>query len=169
MWRRRSFLCRLGAALLLPAPALAAGRPERVDRILVVKRERRMDLFAGGRVVRSFRVALGRNPYGPKQQAGDGRTPEGRYVIDGRLSESLFYKALSISYPNAEDRARARRLGVDPGHHIVIHGLDPNIPPALRPIHWMFNWTDGCLAVTDREMDELWQMVRIGTPIEIRP
>ncbi len=169
MQRRRLSLLLLAAGLGLAAPAATAHTRPAVDRILVVKHERKMYLFSRGEVVRVMRIALGRRPRGPKRRAGDGRTPEGLYFIDGFLPESDFYKALHLSYPNARDRARARAEGVDPGGQILIHGLDPAIDEAFREIHWMFNWTNGCIAVTDREMDWLWQSVSWGTPVEIRP
>ncbi|GBD45040.1 hypothetical protein HRbin40_02540 [bacterium HR40] len=164
---RRAFL-----GSLLAVPLAASARTKRlpmIERLLVVKRERCLYAFVGSRLVATFRVALGRQPYGPKIQEGDGRTPEGYYFVDGFIPNSDFYRAISISYPNREDRERARRLGVDPGGQIMIHGLDPAIPPEFRQSHWLFNWTNGCIAVRDDEMDLLWDSVRWGTPVEIRP
>ncbi len=139
-----------------------------VDRILIVKQERKLYLLRGGEVVDSFRIALGWRPRGPKRYEGDGRTPEGRYFIDGFLPDSDFYRAIKISYPSPEDRARARAEGLDPGGQIMIHGLDPALA-GWEKDHWLFNWTNGCIAVTNREMDILWQTVELGTPVEIRP
>ncbi len=140
----------------------------KADRVVVVKSERRMTLMWGDRVLRTYRVALGRYPKGRKTKAGDGRTPEGRYVLDYRLDDSDFYKAIHISYPNERDLARTRTLGVSPGGAIMIHGL-PNDWTARELDHPRIDWTRGCIAVTNREMDQIWSLVEDGTPIEIRP
>lgn len=168
----------LGAAvaigLLWSAPQALAGNevaalpPLRADRVVVLKSQRRMLLLSEGRVVRAYRVALGRYPRGTKIREGDSRTPEGRYVLDYRLDDSAFYKSIHISYPNSRDQARAEFLGVDPGGKIMIHGLPPNWS-ARRLNHPYLDWTDGCIAVTNREMDEIWALVEDGTPIDIRP
>lgn len=122
-----------------------------------------MLLLAGEAVVRTYRVALGREPVGHKRQEGDGRTPEGRYAIDRRNPNSRYHLALHISYPNEADVARAREGGVDPGGDIMIHGLKAGVT------HPDSDWTLGCIAVTDAEMDEIWDLVADGTPIEIVP
>lgn len=156
---------------LLARPAVAQPAVMRllsVDNIVVVKHARVLSLRSGDKVMQEFRVALGRNDNGPKQYAGDGRTPEGLYFLDRFNPRSEFYKSIRISYPNAGDWARAAALGMKPGNNIMLHGLDPNIPPADRMQHWMFNWTQGCIAVTDGEIDVIWGSVRLGTPIEIR-
>jgi murein L,D-transpeptidase YafK len=167
MLDRRRLLAGL-LAVPLPRPAPGRARLPRIERILVIKHERRLHAFAKGEIVASFRVALGRSPRGHKLREGDGRTPEGLYFVDGFIPDSEFYRAIKISYPNREDLARARRLGVDPGGRIMIHGLDPAIPPEFRESHWLFNWTNGCIAVRDEEMDMLWESVLWGTPVEIR-
>ncbi len=165
----------LHATVVLPFLALVnagvsrAGSPmPHADRIVVLKRKRQLMLMQGKRVLARFHVALGSNPVGPKRRAGDGRTPEGTYFIEAFVPDSDFYRALKISYPSAEDIARARRLGVDPGGQIMIHGLDPALD-GWEKEHWMFNWTNGCIAVSNREMDILWHSVSVGTPVEIRP
>jgi len=140
----------------------------RVDRVVVVKSERRLVLMNGEDVMRVYRVALGRYPTGPKIRKGDARTPEGRYILDYKLPKSDFYKAIAISYPNPRDLARADALGVEPGGQIMIHGL-PNEMTASQVGHPAIDWTQGCIAVTNSEMDEIWRMVEPGTPIEIRP
>lgn len=122
-----------------------------------------MLLLAGESVVRSYRVALGRDPTGHKEREGDGRTPEGRYTIDGRNPKSKYHLALHVSYPNAVDVERARASGDDPGGDIMIHGLKPGAA------HPESDWTQGCIAVTDAEMDEIWELVADGTPVEIHP
>ena len=113
-------------------------------------------------------MALGFSPVGPKQSEGDGRTPEGNYTVDFHKSDSAFHRALHISYPDAADSARAAEAGVAPGGDIMIHGL-PNGFSALASAHRLRDWTAGCIAVTDSEMDEIWVSVADGTPIEIRP
>lgn len=116
----------------------------------------------------SYKVALGSEPVGPKSREGDHRTPEGVYVLDSRSPNSHFYKSLHISYPNAKDTAAAKKLGVSPGGDIMLHGL-PKKYAWLGKAHTLHDWTDGCIAVTDEEMDEIWKLVRVGTPIEIKP
>jgi murein L,D-transpeptidase YafK len=138
------------------------------DRVVVLKSERRMVLMYGSAVIRVYNVALGRYPKGHKMREGDSRTPEGSYTLDYRLEESLFHRAIRISYPNERDRARAREAGVDPGGQIMIHGL-PNDWTAEQIDHPRLDWTQGCIAVTNEEMDEIWRLVRIGTPIDIYP
>lgn len=162
----------LAGGLLAPPPGLAAvdgvARGAAVDKVLVLKGERRLLLLHVGRTVRSYRVALGRNPVGAKARQGDGRTPEGLYRLDWRNPESRFHRSLHVSYPNAADRARARRHGAPPGGDIMLHGL----PPAAAWIgadHVLTDWTEGCIAVTNREIEEIWRLVADGTPIEIRP
>jgi murein L,D-transpeptidase YafK len=134
-----------------------------VDRILVNKSRREMLLLHRESLVRSYRIALGRDPSGHKLREGDGRTPEGRYTIDRRNPKSAYYLSLHISYPNEEDRERARAAGVDPGGDIMIHG-QPNGGMKREG-----DWTQGCIAVTDAEMDEIWSLVKDGTIIEIGP
>jgi murein L,D-transpeptidase YafK len=141
---------------------------QKVDLIRVDKSERRMHLLHKGEVVRLYRISLGSNPTGHKQKEGDGRTPEGRYLIDWRNPRSKFYRSLHISYPNNQDRRAARLMGVSPGGAIMIHGL-PNGWGWAAPFLAPWDWTDGCIAVTDSEMDEIWNAVRDGTPIEILP
>jgi murein L,D-transpeptidase YafK len=136
--------------------------------VLVLKAPRRMLLLRGDRVLRDYAIALGSSPAGPKRHRGDGRTPEGRYRIEGRVVESRFHRALRISYPNAADRAFARRAGLDPGGDVMIHGL-PNGERWVGEAHRAYDWTNGCIAVTDDEMSELWELVDDGTPLEIRP
>jgi murein L,D-transpeptidase YafK len=142
--------------------------PGKADFVLVLKAPRRLLLLRGGRVVRDYQVALGKNPEGPKRHYLDERTPEGRYTIDGRIADSSFHRALHISYPNERDRELARGAGVAPGDGVMIHGL-PNGERWVGKAHRNYDWTNGCIAVTDDEMDEIWELVDDGTPIEIRP
>jgi murein L,D-transpeptidase YafK len=146
----------------------AANAPTKADMILVEKSAHRLTLFCAGPKLKEYRVALGFSPVGPKQHEGDGRTPEGKYTIDFHKSDSAFHRALHISYPDAADSARAAEAGVAPGGDIMIHGL-PNGFSALGPTHRLRDWTAGCIAVNDSEIDEIWASVADGTPIEIRP
>ena len=138
-----------------------------VNLIVVEKGKHAMTLLDHGRVLRKYSISLGPD-LGPKQKKGDGRTPEGRYVIDSRNAASKYHRALHVSYPNAADRARARRMRVDPGGDIMIHGL-PNGWGRLGRIHLARDWTAGCIAVTDDEIEEIWRLVPNGTVVEIRP
>jgi murein L,D-transpeptidase YafK len=140
----------------------------KADRVVVLKTERKMILMQGDLVLRVYRVALGRYPMGHKLREGDSRTPEGLYTLDFKLEDSDFYKAIRVSYPNERDIFYARQHGVDPGGKIMIHGL-PNDLTAARVGHPVIDWTQGCIAVTNSEMDEIWSMVDSGTPIEIHP
>ena len=140
----------------------------KADRVVVLKTQRKMILMQGDLVLRVYRIALGRHPLGPKHQEGDARTPEGAYTLDFKLPDSEFYKAIRVSYPNQQDITYAQVHGLDPGGKIMIHGL-PNKMSAARVGHPMIDWTQGCIAVTNSEMDEIWAMVDPGTPIEIHP
>jgi murein L,D-transpeptidase YafK len=151
--------------LLTLAPT---GLAQKVTLVLVVKRQHKLELMDGRKVIRSYSVALGRGGLAPKQRQGDHRTPEGFYKIDGRNKASRFYRALHISYPNQDDRERARKLGVNPGGDVEIHGL-PNGRGWLGSLLIRFDWTDGCIAVTDADMDQIWALVPDGTPVEIEP
>lgn len=151
----------------VPSPASPQNR-EKVDSILILKKDHLMELFAGGKVIRTYKVALGQGGLAPKRREGDGRTPEGSYVIDAKYEHSAYHKALHVSYPNAEDRKRAAALGVSPGGAIMIHGL-PNGKGWVGAGHRLYDWTLGCIAVTDQEIDEVWGLVPVGTPVEIKP
>ena len=148
---------------------LAGGRRRLLaDSIVVEKSLRRLTVFAGGLPLRTYDVALGRVPSGPKLQIGDFRTPEGLYYIDARNPQSQFHRGLHVSYPNAQDLARARAMGVDTGGDIMIHGL-PNGQAQYAPTHRALDWTSGCVAVTNEEIEELWDSVPLGTPVRIVP
>ena len=149
-------------------PDSALQKSDKVDSVLVLKKDHVMELLSGGKVVRTYKVALGRGGLAPKEREGDARTPEGHYVIDSRNEHSGFYRALHISYPNSVDRSRAARLGVSPGGAIMIHGIKNGLG-WLGAAHRTVDWTAGCIAVTDDEIDEVWKLVPIGTPVEIRP
>lgn len=139
-----------------------------IDSVLVNKSDLKMYLLSKGKKVKEYSIALGANPKGHKQQEGDERTPEGKYFLDYKKSDSSFYKAIHISYPNDLDQAKAKEKGVSPGGLIMIHGQKNG----LGWLSWAsqsFNWTNGCIAVTNKEMDEIWSLVKVGTPIEIQP
>lgn len=157
----------IAACLLATKPCLADSA-QKVDKVVVVKRERKLLLMSEGNVVKTYRVALGRNPTGPKTQMGDHRTPEGTYVIDSRNPNSQYHRSLHVSYPSAKDTERARKLGKNPGGDIFIHGL-PNGQGWIGKAHVLTDWTLGCIAVTNDEIEEIWRLVPNGTPIEIRP
>jgi murein L,D-transpeptidase YafK len=141
---------------------------QRIDRIVIAKSAHTMILMSGASAIASYRVAIGRGSLGAKQQTGDHRTPEGNYVIDTKRNHSRFYLALHLSYPNEFDRVQAQRLGVDPGGAIEIHGLPP-VVAWIGSLHRSIDWTDGCVAVTNQQMREIWPAVTVGTPVEIRP
>jgi murein L,D-transpeptidase YafK len=149
-------------------PAQQAATAEKVDSVLILKKDHVLELLAGGKVIRTYKVALGRGGLAPKEREGDGRTPEGHYVIDARNADSHYHRALHVSYPNLDDRKHAAKLGVSPGGAIMIHGL-PTGMGWLGASHRLYDWTLGCIAVTDEEIDEIWNMVPVGTPVEIRP
>ncbi len=141
---------------------------EAADLVVVIKSKRAMFLMKESKILKVYRVALGKTPVGEKISQGDGKTPEGRYYIIGRNPNSNFYKALKISYPNEKDIERAIRLNVNPGGGIMIHGLSKHIE-YLGKYHIIDDWTEGCIAVTNEEIDEIWKLVPDGTPIEILP
>ncbi len=138
------------------------------DRIVVYKAQRKMELLRDGKVIKTYKVALGPNSAGPKARQGDHRTPEGVYRIDAKNSHSRYHLALHISYPDAKDRERARTLGVSAGGDIMIHGL-PDRFAYLGALQSKYDWTDGCIAVSNAEIEEIWKLVPVGTEVEIRP
>lgn len=141
---------------------------QKADSVLVIKSESRLYLLHQGNELGSFGAAFGANPEGHKQQQGDERTPEGHYMLDYKNPNSKYYKSIHISYPNARDRENARKRGVDPGGDTMIHG-QLNGYGGLSTFVQLFNWTDGCIALSDQDMDVVWEAVNPGTPIEIRP
>lgn len=142
--------------------------PMTVTKVLVEKGARQLTLLSHGRVVRRYSISLGRNPEGPKIRQGDGKTPEGTYVIEGRNANSRFHRALRISYPNEDDIRRAEQRDVPPGGDIMIHGLREDLA-FIGDVHRMVQWTDGCIAVTNKEIEEIWRLVPDGTVVEIKP
>lgn len=168
LWQGRSGAAALAVALLcLSLPAALQAAP-RVDRVEVFKARHELLLMKDGKVVKTYRVALEPDLAGRKERQGDGKTPEGNYVLDWRNSNSKFHRSIHISYPNAEDIANARRLGVNPGGDVFLHGL-PTGAGWIGAAHRAMDWTAGCIAVTDEEIDEIWDLVPDGTPIVIAP
>ena len=143
-------------------------RTDPADKVLIVKKERRLTLLSKGEVIKTYKIALGGNPVGPKERQGDNKTPEGTYTIDSRNPNSGYHLSLHISYPNERDERRARELGVSPGGNIMIHGVK-------NGFSWVgasqadVDWTDGCIAVTNQEIEEIYRFVPNGTVVEIRP
>ncbi len=164
-------LLALAATLFLRPATVPHGQPEAplvgmLDRIVVEKAARRLTLWQGGKAVRHYSVALGFAPTGDKLRQGDGRTPEGVFRIDRRNDRSRFHLSLGLDYPQAEDRARAKAGGYDPGGDIMLHG-QPNLMPVGMKAKG--DWTAGCIALTNDQIEEIWRVTQIGTLVEIRP
>ena len=138
-----------------------------IDKILIEKKERRLTLISKGKVLKSYKIALGGNPNGPKERQGDNKTPEGSYVIDSRNRDSRYHLSLHISYPNMKDKKRAKQLGVSPGGDIMIHGIKNGFS-WVGDLHTEVDWTKGCIAVTDEEIEEIDKLAPNGTIVEIR-
>ena len=143
-------------------------RTEPADKVLIEKKERRLTLLSKGEVIKTYKIALGGNPVGPKERQGDNKTPEGTYIIDSRNGDSGYHLSLHISYPNEKDKMRAKELGVSPGGDIMIHGIKNGFS-WVGTSHAEVDWTKGCIAVTDEEMEEIDKLVPNGTIVEIRP
>lgn len=138
------------------------------DHVVVEKSARTLALMKQGKVIKTYKVSLGREPVGPKEKAGDSRTPEGNYILDWRNPHSKFHLALHISYPKAGEKTRAERGGYAPGGDIMIHGR-PRWTGWIRALYKDRDWTDGCIAVSNAEIEEIWKAVPDGTPITILP
>jgi murein L,D-transpeptidase YafK len=156
----------LGACLY--SAVISTGDEKPADKILIEKKARRLTLLRDTIAIRNYRIALGSAPEGPKTCQGDCRTPEGFYVIDRRNKSSHYHRSLHLSYPNAADRAAARKRKCSPGGDIFIHGL-PNGYGWIGRAHTAHDWTLGCIAVTNKEIEEIWNLVPDGTVVEIRP
>jgi len=143
-------------------------RMESIDKVLIEKQARRLTLLTKGEVIKTYTIALGGNPVGPKERQGDNKTPEGNYIIDSRNGNSGFHLSLHISYPNEQDKRRAKKLGVSPGGNIMIHGIKNGFAQ-VGASHAGVDWTEGCIAVTNQEMEEIYRFVPIGTIVEITP
>ena len=151
----------------LQTEALAAQKGP-ADKILIEKKERRLTLFSKGKVLKAYQIALGGNPNGPKERQGDNKTPEGTYIIDSRNKDSRYHLSLHISYPNEKDKKRAKELGVSPGGDIMIHGIKNGFS-WVGDLHAEVDWTKGCIAVTNEEIEEIDKLVPKGTIVEISP
>lgn len=138
------------------------------DMVVVEKAKRRLHLLKDGEILRTFRIALGMAPVGDKEEEGDFRTPEGRYMLDARNPNSEFFLSVHVSYPSLDDVREARARGVDPGGAIMIHG-QPNLPTRSETYYRTQDWTNGCIAVSNSDMIDIWLMTTNATPIEIRP
>ncbi|MDR2214475.1 MAG: L,D-transpeptidase family protein [Nevskiaceae bacterium] len=138
------------------------------NRVVVYKSARRMDLMRGDEVLRSYRIALGLVPVGHKEQVGDFRTPEGHYTLTWRNARSDYFLSIQVSYPSPEDVERAQKAGVDPGGAIMIHGL-PNRMRREARYYQERDWTDGCIAVSNSDMVEIWLLTQDNMPIDILP
>jgi murein L,D-transpeptidase YafK len=176
MMRRLQLITICTAAAVLAGTVAWANRPDapplppgaRADRVLVDKSERTLVLLRDGRPLKTYRVSLGGAPRGHKRREGDERTPEGTYLLDYRNPRSSAHLSLHVSYPDPADAARARAAGEDPGGMIMVHGITDGLGWIGR-LHRLMDWTDGCIAVANWEMDEIWRAVPDGTPIDIRP
>lgn len=160
---------RLVGALLLLAWIMPAFGLDKADAVLVKKSEKTLYLLQQGRVLKQYRIMLGPRPKGHKLQEGDERTPEGIYTLDRKNPNSRFHKSIRLSYPNTADIARADKYNVDPGNNIMIHGMKNGWNEKTMARAEKFNWTDGCIALRNTDMDEIWEAVDVGTPIEIKP
>ena len=151
-----------------PAPPVTEIEPGPADLVVVYKSKRLMELRKDGKTIRKYRVSLGKNPEGPKLMQGDKKTPEGLYVLDWRKRNSYYHRSIHISYPNATDALRAQEMGVNPGSMIMIHGIPPSYNHVANILKSR-DWTSGCIAVNNDEMDEIWDLVKDGTMIYIKP
>ena len=149
-------------------PLVFADDLQQVDKVLVNKSLHKMYLVKNDETLREYNISLGGNPFGHKEREGDQRTPEGQYILDYKKSDSAFYKAIHISYPNTQDKMIAKKKGVNPGGAIMIHGQRNGYGWGSL-ITQFFDWTHGCIAVTNADIDEIWLAVNEGTPIEIFP
>ncbi|MEJ2156848.1 MAG: L,D-transpeptidase family protein [Desulfobacteraceae bacterium] len=143
-------------------------RREPIEKILIEKKKRRLTLVSEGKTIKTYKIALGGDPVGPKERKGDNKTPEGSYTIVSRNRHSDYHLSLLISYPNEKDVRRAKELGVSPGGDIMIHGIKNGLS-WVGTFHTKIDWTEGCIAVTNKEMEEIARLVPDGTPVEIRP
>jgi len=140
-----------------------------VDYVVVKKAERKLILYAGPKLVKSYNIALGKEPKGQKQREGDSRTPEGLYTLDWRNPNSKFYRSIHVSYPSANQARSAKEAGIDPGGHIMIHGQPSSWSERIKLTFADKDWTEGCIALENQDMIEVWDLVEDGTPIEIKP
>ncbi len=168
MAKHRQEIALLLGLILCAGIAFTAAPAKRADRIVIEKAKRTLTLMSGGEILKVYKVALGGQPVGAKERQGDHKTPEGIYSVDRKNPNSIFHRALHLSYPSAGDRERARKLGVSAGGDVEIHGLGAKYG-FVGSAHRLHDWTDGCIAVTNEEIDEIYALVEQGTVVEIRP
>jgi murein L,D-transpeptidase YafK len=162
-------LCLVILSALLSVPAGSSSLvSSQADHIIIEKSTHTITIYDHASILGKYKVALGRGGVGPKVQQGDHKTPEGQYTVDSRNAHSAFHLALHLSYPNAQDRARAAQSNLNPGGSIEIHGLPPRFAWLGRLANSV-DWTDGCIAVTDKEIEEIWRIVPNGTRVDILP
>jgi murein L,D-transpeptidase YafK len=175
--RRRiaSVAALIPAAWLLCCLDTPAARAERwgtseapVVRIIIEKSKRTLTLLKQDNEVKTYRIALGRDPVGPKVMRGDNKTPEGLYFVDEKIRDTVYHRALHLTYPSLADIEKAKSLGVEPGGDIEIHGMR-DTQEWMGDRHYLFDWTYGCIALTNGEIDEIWNLVGLWTPVEIKP
>jgi lipoprotein-anchoring transpeptidase ErfK/SrfK len=171
--RRQDFPIQKSPTNVRLAPEFSAtpdGEICKAVKMVVDKSDRTLKIYYASELQKTYKIRLGFSPKGKKVKRGDGKTPEGMYNVAYKNANSQYYKSFAVSYPNAEDRAYAQAMGIDPGGDIMIHGLDNKAHLSSKFKHWRGDdWTAGCIAVTNEEMDELWKVVDAGTMIEIRP
>jgi len=166
-------ICLLALFLCLSAEVFATSstplpQGTKADLLLIEKAKHQLTAFSQGKALRTYKIALGRSPVGPKEREGDNRTPEGDFIIDSRLEKSGYHRALHISYPTPADLERAKGRGYSPGGAIMIHGIKNGLG-WLGSLHTMSDWTRGCIAVTNSEIEELWRIAPNGTRVQIKP
>jgi murein L,D-transpeptidase YafK len=173
MKNRFNGMCVIAAVIMAITQFWVCPEPARAselaaDKVVVLKRDRVLLLLSNGETIKAYKVALGKQPVGQKMRRGDKKTPEGNYYLDWRNARSKFHRALHISYPNETDIQNAKARGVSPGSDVMIHGL-PKGYGDVGELHRTIDWTKGCIALTNAEIDEIWRLVPDGTPIEIKP
>jgi murein L,D-transpeptidase YafK len=156
--------------VLVLASQLASADQLKATRIVVDKSDRQLLVYSGWELVKTYSIGLGLSPIGPKRAAGDRKTPEGKYLLDFKNAGSSYYKSIRISYPDEQDRTRAKQLGVEPGGDVMIHGYPIDAATRKRLIaRRSLDWTDGCISLSNEDMDSLWSLIEVPLPIEIKP
>lgn len=166
--RIRHWILFVGVLAVVPAMSVHSADFPIADKVVVEKSKRKLYLLKNGSIFRTFRIALGMAPVGDKKKEGDFKTPEGTYLLDARNPDSEFFLSIHVSYPNAQDRREARAIGVSPGGQIMIHG-QPNEPTYSAAYYRTQDWTNGCIALSNSDMIDIWLMTPNDIPIEIRP
>lgn len=166
--RNVKFHMRFIFVFLVSLSCSLASAQNKADLVRVLKSERKLELVANGKIIKEFKIALGSDPKGHKQQEGDGKTPEGKYVLDYKKADSAYYKAIHVSYPNENDVSLAKARSMNPGGQIMIHGQKNGLG-WLSFISQRMDWTQGCVALANDDMDTVWNLIEAGTKIEILP